>query len=105
MPLQIQGLSDVDGNAVTVQATAVRQDEPLNAAADGNTSTDATLVPLQVRSESSGQGDGRVYHITFRGMDGQGGTCTGVVRVCVPHDQSPPVTCGDGGPLFDSTQP
>ncbi len=105
IPLQIQGLSDVDGDAVTVQATAVRQDEPLNAAADGNTAIDAILFPLQVRSESSGQGDGRVYHISFRGMDGQGGICTGVVRVCVPHDQSPPVDCVDGGPLFDSTAP
>jgi PKD repeat protein len=103
--LQIDGLTDADGDTVTVEATAVRQDEPVNDVADGNTSPDATLAPLQVRSERSGQGDGRVYHVSFRGSDAQGGTCAGTVRVCVPHDQGPPVTCGDGGPLFDSTQP
>ena len=103
--LQIGSVTDADGDAVTVQATAVRQDEPVNGPADGNTSPDATLAPLQVRSERSGQGDGRVYHVSFRGTDAQGGTCTGTVRVCVPHDQGPPVTCGDGGPLVDSTQP
>jgi PKD repeat protein len=105
VPVQVLGLSDVDGDAVTVEVDSVFQDEPLNAQADGNTSPDATRSPLQVRSERSGQGDGRVYHIGFRGADAQGGACTGTVRVCVPHDQSAPVTCGDGGPLFDSTQP
>jgi PKD repeat protein len=103
--LQVRGVDDVDDDPVTVQATSVFQDEPVNAQADGDTSPDATLSPLQVRSEKSGQGDGRVYHIRFRGTDGQGGTCTGTVQVCVPHDQSPTVTCGDGGPLYDSTQP
>jgi hypothetical protein len=101
---QVLGVGDVDGDPVTVQATAVRQDEPVNGNGDGNTSPDATLSPLRVRRERSGQGDGRVYHVTFQGSDGRGGTCTGTVTVCVPHDQSPP-TCGDGGPLFDSTQP
>jgi PKD repeat protein len=103
--LQLTGFTDVDGDAVTVEATSVRQDEPINSVADGDTSPDATLSPLQIRSERSGQGDGRVYHIGFRASDGRGGTCTGTVRVCVQHDQSPPGSCGDGGPLFDSTQP
>jgi hypothetical protein len=103
--VQVLGLEDVDGDTVAVQATSVFQDEPVNAEGDGNTSPDATVAPLQVRSERSGQGDGRVYHIGFRGADGQGGTCAGTVRLCVTHDQSPPVTCGDGGPLYDSTKP
>ena len=48
-------------------------------------------------------GNGRVYHIYFTGSDGRGGSCTGEVKVGVPHDQSaasqPPV---DDGPLYNS---
>jgi hypothetical protein len=102
--LVIGGLRDVDGDAVSVAATAVWQDEPLDAEADGHTTPDAVLAPLQVRAERSGQGDGRVYHVSFRAADGQGGSCAASLRVCVPHDQnSPGGACGDGGPRYDST--
>ncbi|HEY3071465.1 MAG TPA: Ig-like domain-containing protein, partial [Candidatus Limnocylindrales bacterium] len=101
--LEISGLTDVEGDAVTVTAVSVRQDEPVEAQADGNTGPDAILQPLQVRAERSGLGDGRVYHVEFRATDAHGGACTGRVLVCVPHDQSGhPSTCGDGGPLYDS---
>ena len=56
-----------------------------------------------LRAERSGTGDGRVYHVTFRADDGQGGTCEGTVTVCVPHDQRPGHVCGDQGSLVDST--
>ena len=76
----------------------------MDAEADGHTTPDAVLAPLQVRAERSGQGDGRVYHVSFRGTDGRGGSCAATLRVCVPHDQnSPGGACGDGGPRYDST--
>ena len=71
---------------------------------DGKTRPDGVLLPLQVRAERAGTGNGRVYHVSFVASDGQGGTCSGTVAVCVPHDQSPP-TCVDDGPAYDSTEP
>jgi hypothetical protein len=103
-PIAIAGLTDVEGDALTVRATRVTQDEDLTGDGSGNKSPDAILQPLQVRVERSGQGDGRVYHITFEATDGQGGACTATVAVCVPHDQSG-TTCVDGGPRYDSTKP
>jgi VCBS repeat-containing protein len=59
----------------------------------------------QIRAERSGTGNGRVYHISFTATDGQGGSCSGKVRVAVPHDQDPPIDLDaiDGGPLYNST--
>jgi hypothetical protein len=106
VPLAITGVTDVEGDPITIAAVSVWQDEPDDAEGDGSTSPDATLSPLQVRAERSGQHDGRVYHIGFRATDGHGGACTGQVLVCVPHDQSGPGSqCVDGGALYDSTRP
>ena len=84
------------------------QDEPVNSAGSGNTSPDGSGVgtsPAQVRSERSGNADGRVYHIFFTASDGKGasdsGTCSGQVTVSVPHDQAHAAV--DEGPLYDST--
>jgi hypothetical protein len=35
--------------------------------------------------------------------DGHGGSCDGAFMVCVPHDHRPGASCGDQGPLVDST--
>jgi cysteine-rich repeat protein len=56
-----------------------------------------------VRAERDENGDGRVYHVTFRADDGRGGQCTGTVTVCVPHDMGAGATCVDQGPLTSST--
>ena len=97
--ISLGGATDPDGDIVTLTVTAVTQDEPLNATGDGNTIPDAVLGPasneVQLRAERSGNGDGRVYRITFGGSDGRGGTCTGTVKVGVPHNQgSTPVDSG-----------
>ncbi len=111
VPIAISGVSDPERDPVTLLVTSIRQDEPVqNAGAGaGNTSPDATKSPLAVRSERNGDpknpGDGRVYHIAFSASDGRGGSCTGAVTVCVPHDQSPGTRCTDGGALFDSLTP
>jgi len=110
VPLDVSGFTDVDGDPVTVTATSVWQDEPIDGQADGSTGPDAQLVPLQVRAERSGQGDGRVYHVTVQATDGHGGSCTATLLVCVPHDHSDShdhshcqADCVDGGPRYDST--
>ncbi len=100
--IQVTGVTDADGDPVTILAKRIRQDEPVEGAGDGNRSPDGTLTPLQVRSERSGGGDGRVYHVSFEATDGEGAGCTGTVTVCVPHDQGGG-GCVDGGALYDST--
>lgn len=87
VPVAIKGVSDPDGDTVTVKITSIRQDEALLGTGSGDTCPDATGVGMskaQVRSERADVGDGRVYHIQFGADDGQGGTCTGEVTVCVP---------------------
>lgn len=105
--LTVTGVTDPDGDTLDVTVTGVTQDEPLVGAGDGDTCPDASGVEVDetvsLRAERSGRGDGRVYRVAFTADDGEGGTCSGEVTVCVPHDQGKGSTCGDGGPLVDST--
>ncbi|MGI8684863.1 MAG: hypothetical protein ACR2MO_07220 [Acidimicrobiales bacterium] len=110
--IAVTGLTDPDGDPLTVTVTSIRQDEPTNTVGDGNTEVDGSGVgtsTAMVRAERTGTpkvpGNGRVYHIGFTASDGKGGTCTGVVRVGVPHDQGGRSVPVDGGPLYDSTTP
>jgi len=57
-----------------------------------------------VRAESSGTGNGRVYEISFDADDGMGGTCSGAVKVYVPHDQGTGDAPVDDGQNYDATQ-
>jgi streptogramin lyase len=109
VPISINGVTDPDGDPVTVTVTGIRQDEPVNGTGDGDTGPDGRGVgtaTAEIRAERVGTpkapGDGRVYHITFSAADGQGGTCSGTVKVSVPHDQRGAAAI-DGGPLYDST--
>jgi cysteine-rich repeat protein len=106
----IEGVSDPDGDPVSVAITSIFQDEPTETIGDGNNCPDATGTgtdTASIRSERSGTrkvpGDGRVYHIGFTADDGAGGECSGVVTVCVPHDRGGAPACVDQGALFDST--
>lgn len=96
----VQGVTDADGDAVSITITSIMQDEKTGKEADASgVGTDTASV----RAERDGKGDGRVYHIFFTADDGNGGVTAGEVTVSVPHDQSgkPAV---DGGALYDSTQ-
>ena len=105
----IVGVTDPDGDAFTLNVDALRQDEPVNSAEDGDTCPDATCVGTdgasviaeRVGGEYGFEGDGRVYWIYFTATDTYGASCSAVVKVSVPHDKKTPV--GDAGPLFDST--
>ena len=106
---QISGVTDPDGDPITLTITGITQDEPVDGEADGNTSPDATIGTagaFQVRAERSGQGDGRVYIVAFNATDAQGGECSGALAVGVPHDQGgQPVPIDSAPPSFDSTLP
>ncbi len=104
--VSLTGATDSDGDPLTWLVNGVTQDEPTNGLGDGDTAIDAVLGSgnqLQVRAERSGLGDGRVYRIAFTVTDGRGGSCTGVAKVGVPHDQSPSGrTPIDSGGVFNS---
>lgn len=101
VPITISGVTDPDGDPITLTVTSVQQDEPLSRAGTPDAIGIGTPA-VSLRADRAGQGDGRTYHVSFSASDGQGGTCTGTVRVCVPHDQGRGRTCGDGGALFNS---
>ena len=104
----ISGVSDPDGDQVTIIITAIRQDESVKDKIDGDRCPDGVGVGtggVGLRAERSGSGDGRVYHVSFAAEDGHGGECVGTATVCVPHDQGAGVECIDQGPLVDSTGP
>jgi len=104
----LSGATDPDGDPITIEIISIFQDEKTNGLGDGDKSPDGFGVgtdKAQVRSERSGNGDGRVYYIGFTADDGNGGTCSGLVQLpVVPHDQSKK-GIGNQGALFDSTLP
>lgn len=101
----VTGVTDPDSENITITYLGVTQDEPVNGLGDGDTEPDAVLLggALSVRAERAGSGNGRVYNIEYQADDGEGGTCTGFVSVCVPHDQSPnKAQCVDDGQTYNS---
>ncbi len=104
VPILITGVIAPAGGLVTIRITGITQDEPTRDVGDGDTCPDAAGVgtaQAQLRAERSGTGNGRVYTVSFAADDGRGGTCTGTVKVGVPHDRnSTPV---DDGQTYDST--
>jgi hypothetical protein len=74
-------------------------DEPANDRGDGNHEPDIVLADdcqsIQLRAERQGGGDGRVYTLGVRVVDGAGNETEGQCRVTVAHDQS-------GRPAVDS---
>jgi len=72
---------------------------------DGDTSPDGAGVGSStalVRSERSGNGNGRVYNIGFIAQDDSGARCEGSVDVTVPHDKKDVAI--DDGQNYDSTE-
>jgi hypothetical protein len=106
--VSVSGASDPEGDDLTTAVTGVTQDEPVNGLGDGDESPDAVLGPashqVRLRAERSGTGDGRVYRIAVTVTDEFGLSCTGTVRVGVPHDQDhPPIDSAP--PSFNSLLP
>ncbi|MDL1979497.1 MAG: PKD domain-containing protein [Deltaproteobacteria bacterium] len=103
--VEIVGVTDPDNDQVTITVDSVTQDEPVDGSGEGDTSPDAVIQGDKVllRAERAGEGNGRVYQVTFTADDGSG-TCTGTVTVCVPHDRRD-TSCLDDGQIYDSQQP
>ena len=94
--------------SVTLNVTGVTQDEPTSGLGDGDSSPDAVILAgdppdtVLIRAERAGNGNGRVYTLSFTASDGFE-SCTGSVSVEVPHSRkSTPI---DDGQAFDSTVP
>jgi len=106
--VNVLGVTDPDGDPVTITITGITQDEPTNTVGDGNTCPDATVSgsTAMLRAERTGNtrvpGNGRVYVISFDATDPKGGKCSGTVSVCVPHDQRPGHSCTDDGQVYNS---
>jgi hypothetical protein len=99
--VRLAGATDPDGDAVGISITAVSQDEPVSGRGAGKLAPDARTAAapdrVRLRRERNGQGDGRVYRISFTVSDGNGGSCDGTATVGVPRkkrvaavDSSPP---------------
>jgi hypothetical protein len=107
VPVSITNVADADNDQVVIMVTGVTQDEPVDGLGDGDTSPDAVLQGNQalLRAERSGTANGRVYEVHFTASDGQatGGSCSGSVKVSVPHSKKS--TAVDDGQLYNSTLP
>ena len=85
--ITIEGVTDPDGDVITLEILGVFQDEPVRGLGDGNTGPDAVISrgSVDVRAERSGLNNGRVYSIIFEASDGVE-SCSGAVEIGVPHD-------------------
>jgi hypothetical protein len=99
----VLGVSDPNGNPVTITVTGVTQDEPVNGLGDGDTSPDAIVnaTGVLLRAERQGGGNGRVYRVHFTADDGLGESCVGSLLVETPHDRNGAAV--DDGQVYDST--
>ncbi|MCZ6481581.1 MAG: hypothetical protein O6929_14460, partial [candidate division NC10 bacterium] len=92
----------------TLTVTGITQDESVNGGGDGDSSPDAVMQygdladSVLIRAERSGNGNGRVYLVTFEADDGYE-ICTGSVTITVPHSKKG--TAVDDGQTVDSTLP
>jgi len=107
--MTLQGITDPDGNLVILTITKITSDEATaseKGSGGAKHAPDATVGDgnaFQLRSERSGNGNGRVYKISFTASDNEGGVSSGTVIVCVPHDQSQKCSCIDNGQKYDAT--
>jgi hypothetical protein len=101
--IDVAGITDPDGDALSIEIQCIFQDEPVNDLGDGNTQWDADGIgenSASVLSERSGNLNGRVYHIDYIATDIHGAQCGGEVLVAVDH--SPPTDAIDEGRLYPS---
>jgi hypothetical protein len=85
---------DASVNVNSVYIVQITSDEVEDGAGDGNTLNDivigATCKTAQLRAERSGNGDGRVYSITFKVKDSAGNFATATTQVTVRKSPNTP---------------
>ena len=127
--ITIEGVTDPDGDPITIEILNITSDEPtasthwsccehLEVDFDqylcGCEPQSCCHAPdahgigtetAQLRAERFGNGNGRVYVITFVASDGRGGESVGNVAVYVPHDEHGGTChCIDDGQYYDATE-
>jgi hypothetical protein len=88
--VDIFGVTDADGDPVTITIDGITHDEPEDGAGDGSFAPDSRGVgssTAELRAERDGSGDGREYVISFTATDDSGGECSGEVTVAVPKSK------------------
>jgi hypothetical protein len=104
----IEGITDPDGDPVSVAITAVQQDEKPAFEKQGPDAIVNGTNTAAVRAERLGKGNGRVYKVFFTASDGKpDGSVNGVVYITVPHDLGHPAAVDDGPTkgYYNSTAP
>lgn len=97
--ISLGGATDPDGDLVTIEITGVTQDERTAGSRDAVLSSAGDEVRL--RAERENRGDGRVYRIEFEATDGNGGSCSGTVKVDVPRKKNK-AAVDSAPPSYDS---
>jgi hypothetical protein len=93
---------DAGVNLSSVYISQVTSDEAENenGNGDGNTLNDIVIAAncrsVQLRSEREGNGNGRVYTITFKVTDTSGNVTTATAKVTVPNSQNGTAAVDDG---------
>jgi len=98
-------IGGLNGENTTVVIETVFQDEPVTKVGKKRLADAAIIdgIELYLRAQRLGNGNGRVYHVSFTASDDYGDSCSGQVTVCVGHDRSASgQLCIDDGPLYDS---
>lgn len=87
-------VSDADSGPAGFTLVSATSNEPDNGLGDGDMPNDVQGFAVgtadtsgQVRAERSGLGSGRVYTLTYQGMDQAGNSATCSTTISVPHDQ------------------
>ena len=106
--VNIMGVTDPEGDEVTMAATSITSDEPTATAPGAGGATHAPDAEITedgrvlLRAERSGNGDGRVYVINFTAADEFGQSCSSSVSVRVNHSKKKEAI--DSGQNYDATQ-
>jgi hypothetical protein len=107
----IIGVTDPDGDPVTITVTGITSDEPtatIKGAGGIKHAPDAMGLGTniaQLRAERSGTSNGRIYQISFVADDGKGGITAGSVLVGVPKSVAKKgCNAIDDGQKYDATK-
>ena len=89
IPVQILGVTDPDGDPLTIKIVNISQNEADRGLFGGDQYPDSSGIntnAVSLRAERNPQGPGRIYTIAFTVNDGKNGVCNGMVKVTVPHN-------------------
>ena len=87
IPIQILGVTDPDGDSLSMRITDITQNEADRGLFGGDRYPDSSGIndsSALLRAERDPHGLGRIYSLTFTVNDGKGGACDGTVVVTVP---------------------